>query len=133
MVDLIIIYGVSFFPICIKLCEKFPILGIGSCSQNREQKPWVTFNNRDLHINCSENEIKYVLVYYFHVDSTSVLFVGGGGPSMKGEKSIHLRVTQEQRAQVFLRGRGTLGNRENMGNNGTGTIFPPWEGLIGSL
>ena len=52
---------------------------------------------------------------------------------VQGEKSIHLRVTQEQRAQLFLRGRGTLGNRENMGNKGTGTIFPPWEGLIGSL
>ena len=67
---------------------------------------------------------------------------GGGGGSIsealpgvgvQGEKSIHLRVTEEQRAQLILRGRGTLGNRENMGNKGTGTIFPPWEGLISSL
>ena len=66
---------------------------------------------------------------------------GGGGPSLKpshgvgvqGGKSIHLRVKEEQRAQLILRGRGTLGNRENMGNKGTGTIFPPWEGLISSL
>ena len=92
---------------------------------------------------CSENEIKYVLVYYFHVDSTSVLFGGGGeggfitealpGVGVQGEKSIHLRVTEEQRAQLILRGMGTLGIRENMGNKGTGTIFPPWEGLISSL
>ena len=69
----------------------------------------------------------------------NVCVIWGGGGSIteevgvQGEKSIHLRVTQEQRAQLFLRGRGTLGNRENMGNKGTGTIFPPWEGLIGSL
>ena len=53
---------------------------------------------------------------------------GGGGGSItealpgvevQGEKSIHLRVTEEQRAQLILRGRGTLGNRENMGNKGT--------------
>ena len=48
------------------------------------------------------------------------------GVGVQGEKSIHLRVTKEQRAQLILRGRGTLGNRENMGNKGTGTIFPPW-------
>ena len=72
-------------------------------------------------------------------------FFGGGGGGVgsitealpgvgvQGEKSIHLRVTEEQRAQLILRGRGTLGNRENMGNKGTGTIFPPWEGLISSL
>ena len=66
---------------------------------------------------------------------------GGGGSitealpgvGVQGEKSIHLRVTEEQRAQLILRGRGKLGNRENMGNKGTGTIFPPWEGLISSL
>ena len=67
---------------------------------------------------------------------------GGGGVSItealpgvgvQGEKSIHLRVTEEQRAQLILRGRGTLGNRENKGNKGTGTIFPPWEGLVSSL
>ena len=52
---------------------------------------------------------------------------------VQGEKSIHLRVTEEQRAQLILKGRGTLGNRENMGNKGTGTILPPWEVLISSL
>ena len=50
-------------------------------------------------------------------------YLGGGGGSITealpevgvhGEKSIHLRVTEEQRAQLILRGRGTLGNRENM-------------------
>ena len=68
-------------------------------------------------------------------------FCGGGGyitealpgVGVQGGKSIHLRVTEEQRAQLILRGRGTLGNRENMGNMGTGTIFPSWEGLISSL
>ena len=53
-----------------------------------------------------------------------MLFGGGGGGSIteallgvgvQGEKSIHLGVTEEQRAQLILRGRGTLGNRENMG------------------
>ena len=58
---------------------------------------------------------------------------GGGGVGVQVEKSIHLRVTEEQRAQLIWRGRGTLGNRENKGNKGTGTIFPPWEGLISSL
>ena len=76
-----------------------------------------------------------------------MLFGGGGGGGgvgsitealpgvgvQGGKKSIHLRVTEEQRAQLILRGRGTFGNRENMGNKGTGTIFPPWEGLISSL
>ena len=60
-------------------------------------------------------------IYYFHVDSTSVLyiylffiyffFLGGGrsitaalpGVGVQGEKSIHLRVTEEQRAQLILR------------------------------
>ena len=64
---------------------------------------------------------------------------GGGGGSntetlqgvgVQGGKSIHLRVTEDQNAQLILRGRGTLGNREN---KGTGTIFPPLEGLISSL
>ena len=69
----------------------------------------------------------------------SVLFGGGGitealpGVGVQGENSIHLRVTEEQRAQLILRGRRTLGNRENMGNKATGTIFHPWEGLISSL
>ena len=48
---------------------------------------------------------------------------GGGGSitealpgvGVQGEKSIHLRVTEEQRAQLILRRRGTLGNREIMG------------------
>ena len=68
-------------------------------------------------------------------------YLGGGGSTTEAlpgvgvqeEKSIHLKVTEEQRAQLILRGRGTLGNRENMGNNGTGTSFPPLEGLISSL
>ena len=57
-------------------------------------------------------------------------FLGGSitealpGVGVQGEKSIHLRVTEELRAQLILRGRGTLGNRENMRNKGTGTIFP---------
>ena len=38
------------------------------------------------------------------------------GVGVQGEKSIQLRVTEDQRAQLFLRGRGTLGNRENKGN-----------------
>ena len=43
---------------------------------------------------------------------------GGGitealpGVGVQGKKSIHLRVTEEQRAQLILRGRGTLGNRK---------------------
>ena len=56
-----------------------------------------------------------------------MLFWGRGGGSItealpgvgvQGKKSIRLRVTEEQRAQLILRGRGTLGNRENMGNKG---------------
>ena len=76
----------------------------------------------------------YLFIYLF-------FFLGGGGSitaalpgvGVQGEKSIHLRVTEEQRAQLILRGRGTFGNRENMGNKGTCTIFPPWEGLISNL
>ena len=85
-------------------------------------------------------------------------YLGGGvsttealpGVGVQEEKSIHLRVTEEQRTQLILRGRGTLGNKENMGNKGTclysptlnkiclmsyvlGTIFPLWEGLISSM
>ena len=72
-----------------------------------------------------------------------MLFGGGGGGmgitealpgvGVQGEKSIHLRVTEEQRAQLILRGRGTLGNMENKGTKGTDTILPPWEGLISIL
>ena len=47
------------------------------------------------------------------------------GVGVQGEKSIHLRVTEEQRAQLILRGRGTLGNRENMGNKGTARYHLP--------
>ena len=62
-----------------------------------------------------------------------MLFGGGGGSitealpgvGVQGEKSIHLMLTEEQRAQLIYRGRGTLGNRENMENKGTGTIFLP--------
>ena len=56
----------------------------------------------------------------------SVLLGGGGGRSItealpgagiQGERSIHLMVTEEQRAQLILRGRGTLnirGTREQV-------------------
>ena len=71
--------------------------------------------------------------YTFFLQFNVCVIWGGGGSitealpgiGVQGEKSIHLRVTGEQRAQLILRGRGTLGNRENMGNKGTGTIFPP--------
>ena len=68
-----------------------------------------------------------------------MLFKGGSitealpGVGVQGGKSIHLRVTEELRAQLILRGKGTLGNRENKGNKGTGTIFPPCEDLISSM
>ena len=78
--------------------------------------------------------------YTIFMSIQRLCYLGGGGSisealpgvGVQGEKSIHLRVTEEQ-AQLILRGRGTSGNRENMGNKGTGTIFPPWEGLISSL
>ena len=51
-----------------------------------------TVQRCSLHITCSENEIKYVLVYYFHVDSMSVLFRGGGGgPSLKPSQGLGYR------------------------------------------
>ena len=67
-----------------------------------------------------------------------MLFGGGGGSinealpevGVQGEKSIHLRVTQEQRAQLFLRGRGTLGNRENMGEKGNRCHLPSLGGPL---
>ena len=79
--------------------------------------------------------------YTIFMSIQRLCYLGGGvsitealpGIGVQGKKSIHLRVTEEQRAQLILRGRGTLGNRENMGNKGTGSIFPPWEGLISSL
>ena len=58
-----------------------------------------------------------------------MLFGGGSitealpGVGVQGENSIHLRVTEEQRTLLIMRGRGTLGNRENMGNKGTGRSF----------
>ena len=46
-------------------------------------------------------------------------FLGGGsitealpGVGVQGEKSIHFKETEEQRNQLILRGRGTLGNGE---------------------
>ena len=52
-------------------------------------------------------------------------YLGGGGSitealpgvRVQGEKSIHLRVTEDQRAQLILRGRGTgkiWGTREQL-------------------
>ena len=82
-----------------------------------------------------------MLWYTFFMLIQRLCYLEGGGSIteallgvwVQGKKSIHLKVTEEQRVQLILRGRGTLGNRENMGNKGTGTIFPPWEGLISSL
>ena len=34
-------YRVCFFPILYETTQKFPILGVGSCSQNAEKKPWM--------------------------------------------------------------------------------------------
>ena len=68
-----------------------------------------------------------VIVFF---DIITEAFPGAG---IQGEKNINLMVIEEQRAQLILRGRGTLGNRENNGNKGTGTLFPPWEGLVNSL
>ena len=63
-----------------------------------------------------------------------MLFGGGGESITEALPWVGVQgETEEQRAQFILRGRGTLGNRENMGNKGTGTIFPPCEGLISSL
>ena len=60
-----------------------------------------------------------------------MLFGGGGsiteafpGVGVQGGKSIHLRVTEEQRAKLILRGRGTLGNRENIGEQGNRYHLP---------
>ena len=36
-------YRVCFFPILYKTTRKFPILGVGSCSQNAEKKPWYMY------------------------------------------------------------------------------------------
>ena len=55
------------------------------------------------------------------------------GVGVQGKKSIHLRVTEEQRAQLILREGEHWGTGKIWGNKGTGTIFPPLEGLISSL
>ena len=45
----VFIIGCVFFPILYKTTRKFPILGVGSCSQNAEKKPWagkqLVYNN----------------------------------------------------------------------------------------
>ena len=58
-------------------------------------------------------------------------YLGGGsitealpGVGVQGEKSIHLRVTEEQRAQLILRGRGTLGNKLKYGEQGNRYHLP---------
>ena len=102
----------SFSPICIKLCEKFPILGIGSCSLNTEKKPWVTFNNRDCNnvVAYTQPVLKMKSNMFWDTIFMSIqllCYLGGGGSitealpgvGVQGEKSIHLRVTEEQRAQ----------------------------------
>ena len=71
----------------------------------------------------------------------SVLLGEGGGSItealpgvwVQGEKEHSSQGNRRTKGPMNFRGRGTLGNRENMGNKGTGTIFPPWEGLISSL
>ena len=51
---------------------------------------------------------------------------GGKEHSSQGNRSGNRRT----KGPINFEGKG---NRENMGNKGTGTIFPPWEGLISSL
>ena len=62
---------------------------------------------------------------------------GGGGPSLKPSQGLGYR-GKDHSSQGNRRTKGQInfegkGNRENMGNKGTGTIFPPLEGLISSL
>ena len=83
---------------------------------------------------------------FIHVDSTSILFRGGGGCSsitetLPGvgyrEKSNHLRVTEEQRKNFEGNmGRGAKKQEQYWGTGklrGTCTTLPPSEGLISSL
>ena len=62
-----------------------------------------------------------------------MLFGGGGGGSItealpgvgvKGEKSIHLSVTEEQRAQLILRGKGNIGEQGKYGEQGNRYHLP---------
>ena len=70
-----------------------------------------------------------------------MLFGGGGGGSITealpgvgvqggGGKDHSSQGNRRTKGPINFEGKG---NRENMGNKGTGTIFPPWEGLISSL
>ena len=61
--------------------------------------------------------------YTFFLSIQRLCYWGGSitealpGVRVQGEKSIHLRVTEEQRAQLILRGRGTgkiWGTREQL-------------------
>ena len=66
--------------------------------------------------------------YTIFMSIQRLCYLGGGGGrgsitealpgvGVQGEKSIHLRVTEEQRAQLILRGRGTgkiWGTREQV-------------------
>ena len=69
-----------------------------------------------------------------------MLFGGGGsitealpGVGGTGGKEHSSQDNRRTKSPINFEGKGTLGNRENMGNKGTGTIFHPWEGLISSL
>ena len=69
-------------------------------------------------------------------------YLGGGGGSITealpgvgvqgggGGKDHSSQGNRRTKGPINFEGKG---NRENMGNKGTGTIFPPWEGLISSL
>ena len=75
--------------------------------------------------------------YTIFMSIQRLCYLGGGGPSLKPSQGLGYR-GKEHSSQGNRRTKGPInfegkGNRENMGNKGTATIFPPWEGLISSL
>ena len=65
-------------------------------------------------------------------------YLGVGGSITEALPGVGVQGGKEHSSQGNRRTKGPInfegkGNRENMGNKGTGTIFPPWEGLINSL
>ena len=55
------------------------------------------------------------------------------GVGVQGEKEHSSQGNRRTKGPINFEGKRNIGNRENMGNKRTGTIFPPWEGLISSL
>ena len=80
----------------------------------------------------------FLYTIFMSIQRLCYLGGGGGGSITEALPGVWGTGGKEHSSQGNRRTKGPInfegkGNRENMGNKGTGTIFPPWQGLNSSL